>query len=267
MADEREPADLNVPAPTHLEVDEPVLARMERPLWHRVAALIAIVGLLALAVGIGLNRYFDWNTLQLHRVELRALVDSYWYLVIPIYLAVYAAVVVSSVPGCVIITIIGGFLFGQIYGSLLAATGATIGATIVFVVARGTFGNWIRRRAGPWILKVERGFAENGLSFLLVLRLIPIFPFFIVNLVLPFVGLPMRLYVLGTFIGILPANFIYGSFGAGLGTIFDRGETVTLRSILTPEMAMGLSGLALLALLPVLYKYWQHRRRRARGQA
>jgi uncharacterized membrane protein YdjX (TVP38/TMEM64 family) len=199
-------------------------------------------------------------------VELRALVDSYWYLVIPVYLAVYAAVVVSSVPGSVIITIVGGFLFGQIYGSLLAATGATIGATIVFVVARGTFASWMRRRAGPWILKVERGFAENGLSFLLVLRLIPIFPFFIVNLVLPFVGLPLRLYVLGTFLGILPANFIYGSFGAGLGAIFDRGETVTLRSILTPEIAMALSGLALLALLPVLYKYWQHRRR-MRGQA
>lgn len=266
MADDREPPDLTRAAPTHLELDEPALAQMERPLWHRVALFAAVLVLLAAGVGFGLNRYFDWNTLQAHRDELRMLVDSYWYFVIPIYLALYAVLVVSSVPGCVVMTIIGGFLFGQIFGSLLAATGATMGATIVFVVARGALGPWIRRRAGPWVVKVERGFAENGLSFLLVLRLIPIFPFFILNLVLPFVGLPLRLYVLGTFLGILPANFIYGSFGAGLGAIFDRGETVTLRSILTPEMVMGLGGLALLALLPVLYKYWQHRRR-TRGQA
>lgn len=267
MADDREPPDMTPSAgpapgvPTHLELDERALARMERPLWHRVAALGAGLLLLALAVGFGLNRYFDWNTLQTHRDELRMLVDSYWYLVIPVYLLLYAVIVVSSVPGCVVMTIVGGFLFGQLWGSLLAATGATLGATIVFVVARGALAPWIRRRAGPWILKIERGFAENGLSFLLVLRLIPIFPFFILNLVLPFVGLPLRRYVLGTFFGILPANFIYGSFGAGLGALFDRGGTVTLRSILTPEMVMALSGLALLALLPVAYKLWQHRRR------
>jgi uncharacterized membrane protein YdjX (TVP38/TMEM64 family) len=266
MADERELAELKEGGPAHLDVNEPALAKMERPLWHRAALLGGGIVVLAAIVGFGFHRYFDWNTLQQHRDELRMLVDSYWYIVIPIYLLLYAVIVVSSVPGCVVATIIGGFLFGQILGSLLAATGATIGATIVFVVARGALGPWIRRRAGPWILKVERGFAENGLSFLLVLRLIPIFPFFVLNLVLPFVGLPLRLYVLGTFFGILPANFIYGSFGAGLGAIFNRGGTVTWNSILTPEMVMALCGLALLALLPVLYKYWQHRRR-SRGQA
>src|SRR5690349_21461908 len=130
------------------------LARMERPLWHRAVALLVALALLAGGVAFGLNRYFDWNELQTHRDELRMLVDSYWYLVIPVYLLLYALLVVSSVPGCVIMTIIGGFLFGQIFGSLLAATGATLGATIVFIVARGALGPWIRRRAGPWVLKV-----------------------------------------------------------------------------------------------------------------
>src|SRR6266850_412026 len=150
MADDREPPDLTLATPTHLELDEPALAQMKRPLWHRVALFAGVLALLAAGVGFGLNRYFDWNTLQAHRGELRMLVDSYWYFVIPIYLALYAALVVSSVPGCVVMTIIGGFLFGQIFGSLLAATGATMGATIVFVVARGALGPWIRRRAGPW---------------------------------------------------------------------------------------------------------------------
>jgi uncharacterized membrane protein YdjX (TVP38/TMEM64 family) len=267
MADDREPAGLTPGSPTHLELDEPALAKMERPLWHRAVALLAGLALLAGGVAFGLNRYFDWNTLQTHRDELRMLVESYWYLVIPVYLLLYSVIVVSSVPGCVVMTIVGGFLFGQIFGSLLAVTGATMGATIVFVVARGALGPWIRRRAGPWIVKIERGFAENGMSFLLVLRLIPLFPFFILNLVLPFVGLPLRRYVLGTFLGILPANFFYASFGAGLGVIFDRGDKVSWHSVLTPEMIMGLSGLAVLALLPVLYKYWQHRRRQTRGQA
>ena len=89
---------------------------------------------------------------------------------------------------------------------------------------------------------------------------------FIVMVVSTFLQILSR-YVLGTFLGILPANFFYASFGAGLGVIFDRGESVSWRSVLTPEMIMGLSGLALLALLPVLYKYWQHRRRQTRGQA
>jgi uncharacterized membrane protein YdjX (TVP38/TMEM64 family) len=265
MGGDRQATEPKSDGPTHFEVDEPTLARLERPLWHRAALLGGGLVILAAVVGYGLHHYLSWSSLQEHREELRILVNSYWYIVIPVYLLLYALLVVSSVPGCVVMTIIGGFLFGQIFGSLLAATGATMGATIVFVVARGALGPWIRRRAGPRILKVERGFAENGLSFLLVLRLIPLFPFFVLNLVLPFVGLPLRLYVLGTFFGILPANFIYGSFGAGLGAIFNRGETVTWTSILTPEMVMALCGLAVLALLPVLYKYWQHRRR-ARGQ-
>jgi uncharacterized membrane protein YdjX (TVP38/TMEM64 family) len=266
MGGDRQVTEARPDGPTHLEVDEPTLARMERPIWHRLALLGGGLVILAAVMGYGLHHYFSWSSLQAHREELQMLVDAYWYIAIPVYLLLYALLVVSSVPGCIVMTIIGGFLFGQIFGSLLAATGATMGAIIVFVVARGALGPWIRRRAGPWILKVERGFAENGLSFLLVLRLIPLFPFFVLNLVLPFVGMSLRLYVLGTFVGILPSNFIYGSFGAGLGAIFDRGGTVTWTTILSPEMVVALCGLAVLAFLPVLYKYWQHRRR-ARGQA
>lgn len=248
-------------ADTGAELDEPTVAQMERPIWRRALAILLLLAALAVVVGLGLHRYLDLAALQANREELRALVEAYWVPVLLVYLVAYAVVVLTSLPGAAIMTIVGGFLFGQILGSLAAAVGATSGACVIFLVARSTFGGWMRRRAGPWLKRVERGFAENGLSFLLVLRLVPLFPFFIVNLVLPFVGLTLRVYMLGTFLGILPASFVYGSFGAGLGAIFDRGEAVTLGSILTPEILMGLTGLGLLALTPVLWKYWRHRRR------
>ncbi|MFZ5791524.1 MAG: TVP38/TMEM64 family protein [Pseudomonadota bacterium] len=249
-------------AETDAETVEPTVAEMERPIWHRALIIVLLLAALAAAVGLGLQRYLDLAALQAHREELRALVATHWVLVLLVYLVAYAAIVLTSLPGAAIMTVVGGFLFGQILGSLAAAVGATFGACIIFLAARSAFGGWMRRRAGPWLKRVERGFAENGLSFLLVLRLIPLFPFFIVNLVLPFVGLTLRVYMLGTFLGILPASFVYGSFGAGLGAIFDRGEAVTLGSILTPEILMGLTGLGLLALTPVAWKYWRRRRGR-----
>ena len=127
--------------------------------------------------------------------------------------------------------------------------------------AKTALGDALRDRAGPWLKKLEAGFHENALSYLLVLRLIPLFPFFVVNLVPAFLGVRLRTYVIGTVVGIIPGSFVFASVGAGLGSLFDMtmGNELELSGILTPEIVTALVGLALLSLLPVAYKKYKAR--------
>ena len=137
---------------------------------------------------------------------------------------------------------------------------ATVGATAVFLVARSTIGNILRAKAEPALRKMERGFQENALSYLLVLRLIPLFPFWLINLVPALLGVPLRTYVIGTFLGIIPGVLVFTFAGAGLGSVFDTTESFSLASVLTPEVITALAGLSVLSLTPVVYK-----KLRARG--
>ena len=171
-----------------------------------------------------------------------------------VFMVIYAAVVAFSLPGGAIMTITGGFLFGTGLGTAWVVLSATLGATILFVIARTSLGDPLRAKAGPWLKKMENGFQENGLSYLLVLRLKPLFPFFVVNLVPAFLGVHLRTYVIGTLVGIVPGSFVYATVGTGLGSIFDQNEAFTATGILTPEIVTALVGLSLLSLLPVAYK-------------
>ena len=130
------------------------------------------------------------------------------------------------------------------------------------VIPKTALGDALRAKAGPWLKKLEAGFHENALSYLLVLRLIPLFPFFAVNLVPAFLGVRLRTYVIGTALGIIPGSFVFASVGAGLGSLFDTtmGGEVELSGALTPEIVTALVGLAALSLLPVAYKKYQARR-------
>ena len=172
-------------------------------------------------------------------------------------MALYAAVIALSVPGGAILTIAGGFLFGIAPATLYVVVGATIGATIIFLIARTALGDSLRARAGPRIRRMEEGFRADALSYLLVLRLIPIFPFWLVNIVPAFLGVPLRTYVLGTFVGIIPGSFVYASVGNGLGAVFEAGQTPDLGIIFKPEILLPIVGLAALALLPVAYRRYR----------
>ena len=173
---------------------------------------------------------------------------------------VYAAVVALSVPGGAILTIAGGFLFGIVPGALYVLVGATAGATIVFLIARTALGDALRARAGPRIRRMEEGFRRDALSYLLVLRLIPLFPFWLVNIVPAFLGVPLSTYVLGTFVGIIPGSLVFASVGNGLGAVFDAGGTPDLGVIFEPAVLLPIVGLAVLALLPVAYRKLRPRR-------
>lgn len=219
---------------------------------------LALVALLAAGFvaffALGLDEYLSFEALREHRVTLQAQVHEYTVLAPAIFMALYAAAIAFSLPGGLVMTITGGFLFGNIAGTAYVVVAATFGASIIFMIARTALGEPLRARAGPWLGRFEAGFQRNAFSYLLILRLIPVFPFFVVNLVPAFLGVRLPTYAAATFLGIIPATFVYSSVGTGLDSLFDSGEEFTAAGILTPEIILALVGLAVLALLPVAYR-------------
>ena len=229
-----------------------------RPLLRRLLPLLAV--LVAGLAALSLQDHFSIEVLREHRATLNAFVTEQAVLAAAAFIALYAATTLLSLPVGAVLTIAGGFLFGVTLGTLYVVVGATAGATAIFLVARGALGDIFRAKAGPFIQRMEAGFRENAFSYMLVLRLIPLFPFFIVNLVPAFLGVSLRSYVLGTLIGIVPGTLVFILAGAGLGSIFDRGGAFTVESVLSPQIVAGLVGLSLLSLLPVAYRHLKTRR-------
>lgn len=234
-------------------------AETRRGLVKRLLPLGIIVAAMLGAWLAGLDSYL-LETLSRHHEALTQFVDRNAVLAALVFMALYAVATALSVPGGLILTIAGGFLFGSLIATLYVVASATIGATAVFLAARTALGDSLRRRAGPWLQRMEAGFQKNAFNYLLVLRLIPLFPFFVVNLVPAFLGVPLRTYVVATFIGIIPGTYVYALAGAGLGSVLDQGGRITLGGALTPEVVGALVGLSLLSLLPVAYKWWRGRR-------
>jgi len=228
---------------------------------RRLAPLAILLVAIGAFFALGLHDYLSFEALRQHRELLLGLVEQHPFLAPLAFMAVYAAVVALSVPGGAILTIAGGFLLGIVPATLCVLVGATVGATIVFLIARTALGDALRAKAGPRIRRMEEGFRQDALSYLLVLRLIPIFPFWLVNIVPAFLGVPVRTYVLGTFVGIIPGSFVYASVGNGLGAVFDAGGTPDLGVIFEPAILLPIVGLAVLALLPVAYRKLKARTR------
>ena len=228
--------------------------------WRRLLPVLVFVAGLVAFFALGLERYLSIDALRQHHSVLRAWVETSGLLAALVFMAIYIVTVAFSLPGATILTIVSGFLFGAIWGTVLVIISATLGATILFSIAKTTLSDVLRARAGAWLLRLEAGFRQHALSYLLVLRLVPIFPFFIINLVPAFLGVPLSTFILGTFLGIIPGSFVYATVGAGLGSVFDAGGTFSLRGVLTPQIVTALVGLAVLALIPVVYKQLTARR-------
>ena len=175
------------------------------------------------------------------------------------YIAVYAGSVSLFIPGATVLTIAGGFLFGMVTATVLTIIGATLGAVGVFMIARSALGEPLRARAGPWLARMAEGFRADGFNYLLVLRLVPLFPFFVVNVAPAFLGVSLRTFALATFVGIIPSTFVIASVGAGIGSVLDSDQELSLAGLLTPEIVIALVGLAALALVPVGYRRLRRR--------
>jgi uncharacterized membrane protein YdjX (TVP38/TMEM64 family) len=221
--------------------------------------LVLVAGMILFFV-LGLDRYLSFDALHENREWLRHWVEANEILAAVTLIAVYALVVAFSLPAGAVLTIAAGFLYGTAVAASCVVIGATLGATAVFLAARTAFADLLRAKAGAGMRRMEAGFRENAFNYLLMLRLIPIFPFWLVNLVPAFLGVPLRTYMLATLIGIIPGTVVYASLGNGLGAIFAAGETPDLGIIFHPEVLLPILALAALAALPVVYKKFKARR-------
>jgi len=242
------------------DIDAAAPPPRSKPLWLRLLPLVLLLGLLAAAVFSGATDRLSLESLRENREDLRAAVEAHPWLSLAIFTGVYAAVTALSIPGAVFVTLAGGFLFGVTRGSIATTLGATVGATLVFLVVRLAAGDVVRRRLGPRAARFESGFRDNAFSYLLSLRLIPVAPFWLINLVAGVFGTPLRTFVLATFLGVIPAVVIYSGVGASLDSIFAEGGTPDLSLIFDPRVLLPLLGLAVLSLAPAAWNAWRRRR-------
>jgi uncharacterized membrane protein YdjX (TVP38/TMEM64 family) len=234
---------------------EPIASAGTKPLAPRLLFAAAIVGLVAGTLKLtGALDYLSFSALAENREWLVGEVERLGLVAALIFVAIYAVSTALSLPTGLLLSTVGGFLFGTWWGGLLNVVGATLGATAIFLAARTVLGDVLRARAGPWLHRLEAGFRENELSYMLVLRLVPLFPFWLVNLAPAFLGVRTTTYVTGTFFGIMPGAIIFASVGTGLGAILASGATPDGSVLLQPSVLLPIAGLALLALLPVLLK-------------
>lgn len=218
--------------------------------WAPIAALA-----LASAVAIGLfGDLLSFETLKDNREALLAWRAEHGALAALAFFIAYALAVALSIPGALWMTLLGGFLFGTVLAAPLAAGAATLGATTVFLVARSSLGGGLRGAAGPWLRRLEAGFQEDAWSYLLILRLIPAAPFFVVNLAAACLGARLWTFLWTTALGVIPGALVFASVGAGLGAVIDRGGEPDLGLLMEPRVLGPLAGLALLAAAPVVVK-------------
>lgn len=232
---------------------------------RRFLPLVVLGAGLALGYACGLQDYLSLSTLADKRDELRGFVDAHFWRAVAAYFAVYVVAVAFSFPAASALTIFGGFLFGWLVAGSVTAIAATLGATAIFLAARTAFGDVLRRRAGPALARLAAGFQEDGFSYLLVLRLAPVFPFFLVNIAPAFFGIATRTYVAATFLGILPATFAYSWLGEGVDSVFasaaEARREASIADLVTPEITAAFGFLALVAAIPPVV------RRLRRGKA
>ena len=226
----------------------------------RLLPLAVILAMLAGAYALGLQHYLSWTVLGERQAAWRAAVQAQPVAVGAIYVAVYAAAVAASFPGALVITLAGGLLFGAVIGAALAVCGASLGAVTIFLAARTALGPFLARRAGGLLERVRPGLERDGFSYVLALRLIPVVPFWLINLAAALCGVRVLPFAAATFIGIIPATAVYAGIGAGLGDVLASGRRPDLSIVVTLPVLLPLLGLALLALLPVGWRLWQRRR-------
>ena len=221
--------------------------------YRRAAPIAALMVGLGAFFAFGLDDYFTLDSLKENRGVLREWVMAHGVAAGLVYAAIYALAISLSIPGGLILTVAGGFLFGPYWATVYVVVGATIGSTVVFLAARYALADFLRAKAGVALAKMEAGFNEHPKSYLFVLRLVPLFPFWLVNIVPAFLGVSLGNYVIATFFGIIPASFVYALVGDGAGSVLDRGQDLDLGIIFEPRFIWPIVGLAFLALLPVVY--------------
>ena len=239
--------------------------------------VIVLVAAMVLAFAMGWHKYLSFQTMGAHYAALQGYIANNFAVALMVYMAAYVTVIALSLPGGLFMTLSGGLLFGAMAGAPATVVAATAGATLIFLIAKSSLGEALARTAGPWLDKLRDGFQENAMSYMLFLRLVPAFPFVVVNLAPAFLGVPLRTYVLGTLFGIIPGTTAYSLVGASLGApleaenkrftgcVADKGEaactySIDLSSLVSRELIFAGIALGIVALILVAFNWYKKRR-------
>jgi uncharacterized membrane protein YdjX (TVP38/TMEM64 family) len=249
--------------------------RRARPLLRFVPLALLVAGM-AVVFATGAPRFLKLEKLDAHRDWLQSFVEANAAEALLLYMVIYVAVVALSVPGALFLTVFGGFLFGGLTAGAATVAAATLGAVIVFLIARTSFGDMLARKAGPRLERIMCGFRADAFAYLLFLRLVPIFPFWLVNLAPALVGVPLRTFALATLAGIVPGTFAFAFAGEGLDSVIaahkaakeaclaaggaDCYMKISPRALVTPKLLIALAALGVVALIPVVVRRWYGRR-------
>lgn len=217
-----------------------------------------------------LGHYLSFQALSENRDKLLEFVSDNYFAAVALYFLIYAVSVAASFPGGLLLTVTGGFLFGWVVAGSVTVFAATLGATLLFIIAKTSLGESLREKAGPRLARLEAGFRDNAMSYLLFLRLVPAFPFWLVNIAPAFLGVPLRTYVIGTFVGIIPGTYVFAFLGTGLDSVIVEQQdkynaciesaktecsfTFDVASLLTTEIILSFVALGIISLCPIVIK-------------
>ena len=242
-------------APPGPPVKDPAAPRTRA--WDRTlrfAPLALIVALAVLAYASGLVHHLSLAELGARRAPLEAFAAARPIVSALIYLAIFTAGVALSLPIALILTLTGGFLFGTLEGGLLAATACTTGGVAIFLISRTAAGDALKRLAGPRIQKLQAGAQRDAMTVILTLRLLPMMPFWLINIGAAVIGMPARTFLVGTAIGVAPSSFIYAALGSGLAGLFEPGAHLRLATLERPQVFVPVAALLILSVAPLAWR-------------
>jgi uncharacterized membrane protein YdjX (TVP38/TMEM64 family) len=221
----------------------------------KLFTLITVILLIALFFYFDLGRYLTLEALKSNQQSLADYYGAHRLAMVGCFMAIYIVQTALSLPGAAILSLSAGAIFGAVMGTVYAVSAATIGACLAFLVTRYLLRDVVQKRFGAKLEGINHELEARGLNYLLFLRLVPIFPFFLINLAAGLTRLPMRTFFIGTLIGIIPGGFVYCNAGASLATI------TSISGIASPRVLGSFALLGLFALIPALYSKYKSKNR------
>ena len=213
----------------------------------KILILSVVVVAVALFFYLDLQRFLTLEALKANRQLLADYYAAHTVGTVAAFMVIYILQTALSLPGAAILSLAAGAIFGALAGTVYAVVAATVGATLAFLVTRYLLRDAILKRFGAKLEGLNRELEQRGWNYLLFLRLVPLFPFFLINLAAGLTRLPLRVFVAGTLVGIIPGGFVFVNAGASLATID------SLSDVASPRVLGSFLLLGLFALVPVLY--------------
>jgi len=226
------------------------------------------------ALGLGWHEHVTLGNVVTFRDRFHSILDQHRVSTLIAYVLAYVGMTALSLPGGLVLTVAGGLMFGWLVGSIASILAATVGATLVFLIARSALGEGLNARITPWLAKLKSGFNADAFNYLLFLRLVPAFPFWFVNIAPAILGVPLRTYIVTTFLGIIPGSLALAAAGAGLDSVIAAAKAnyaacvaqnpqqtcrlaIDAHALITKEIMWALVLLGFAALIPIALKKWK----------